>query len=133
MSAGRWTVVVTMVPLLLLAGCHRHAESFEPQYVMLTFNNGACQQNGTSGVVEVTADQPVIFQGATGDLSQFQIDFSSCPFASCPVNSPAGDSANVGKPTPASAGATFHYTGMSIDHERCNDTEDMGLRIRPGS
>jgi hypothetical protein len=132
-SAARWTALVISAFLLLLPGCHRNSESFEPQYIMLTFNNGACQQNGTNGVVEVVANQPVIFQGATGYLSQFQIDFSNCPFASCPVSSPAGDSANVGKPTPGSAGTTFHYAGMSINHERCTGTENMGLRVRPAS
>lgn len=133
MSSARWTALVPVASLLLLLGCHRTTQSFEPQYIMLTLDGGACEQNGSNGVVEVVANQPVIFQGATGDLSQFQIDFSNCPFASCPVTSPAGDSANVGKPTPASADSTFHYTDMTIDHQRCNDTENMGLRVRPGS
>jgi len=132
-SSARWMALVIPALLLLLPGCHRNTESFEPQYIMLTFNGGACEQNGSNGVVEVIANQPVIFQGATAMLTQFQIDFSNCPFASCPVSSPAGDSANVGKPTPGSAGTTFHYAGMTIDHERCNDTENMGLRVRPAS
>jgi hypothetical protein len=130
--SARWTALAISAFLLYLPGCHRSA-TLEPQYILLTFNGGACQQNGTNGVVEVSADQPVIYQGASGMLTQFQVQFTICPFASCPVNSPAGDSANVGKPLAASAGATFRYSGMSINNQRCIDADTMGLRVRPGS
>jgi hypothetical protein len=122
--------VAVVAALLLLSGCHRKTDTFEPQYILLTFNAGACQQNGSTGVVEVSSDQPVIYQGATEDLSQFQVEFSDCPFTKCPVRSLGGDSSNVGKPTAAAAGTTFHYAAMTINHQRCTDTENMGVRVR---
>ena len=102
-----------------------------PQYIMLTYNNGNCQQNGAA-VAEVDAQNAVIYQGAAA-ISQFNIQFQSCPFAStaCPVNSPNGSSINVGQPVPNAAGNYFGYTSVTIGGQQCNNVQSMGVRIKP--
>ncbi|MGA2903678.1 MAG: hypothetical protein ABSD98_07595 [Candidatus Korobacteraceae bacterium] len=116
--------------LLSLASCHRATTQPEPLYIMLTFNAGTCQQNGSYGVIDVYQNQAVIYQNAAV-LPEFQVRFAACPFASCPVNSPNGTSMNVGQPNSGTVGTTFNYTGMSINNQPCNDAEAMGVRIMP--
>ena len=56
--------------LVFLPSCHRHGgQSVGPQYIMLTYNNGNCQQNG-GAVAEVDTANNVIYQGAAA-ISQF--------------------------------------------------------------
>ena len=117
--------------LAVLAGCRsdKAPAAPGPQYVMLTYNGGNCQQNGGTGLVDIDPNQAVVYQGAS-TLSQFQIQLSSCPFASCPVNSPNGTSQNIGTPKPSAAGNTYYYSGMTIDNEKCTDMGTMGVRIK---
>ncbi len=98
---------------------------------MLTYNNGACQQNGSYGIVDVGPNQPVIYQGAA-PLRNFQVQFAECPFASCPVDSPHGISINVWKPKAGAAGNTFSYTGITINSQPCTNASGMGVHIMPG-
>jgi len=100
---------------------------------MLTYNNGNCQQNGSTGVIDVPSGQNVIYQGASA-LSQFNVGFSTCPFASgnCPVNSPNGTPMNVGQPTGSAVGNTYSYTGLTINNQTCTNGGQMGVRIKPG-
>jgi hypothetical protein len=118
--------------LIVLPGCHKTPASDEPFYIMLVYNGGNCEQNGGTGIVDVYANQPVIYQGATAQ-SQFQIQFTSCPLTAgnCPVNSPNGNSVNVGDPLSSAAGSTFMYTSMTIDNRPCNGATSMGVRVRP--
>jgi len=103
-----------------------------PQYIMLTYNNGTCQQNGQA-VVEVSTADTVIYQGAAA-ISQFNIQFQSCPFAStaCPVNSPNGTSVNVGQPQPNAGGNYYGYTSVTIGNQPCTNGPQMGIRVRGG-
>jgi len=133
MTRRDWRTVVVVLGLLMpLVGCHRQAAATGPQYIMLIYNDGSCEQNGSTGIIDIAANQPVIYQGATAQ-SQFKIQFTSCPLTAgnCPVNSPNGLSVNVGLPAANAAGSTFMYSGMSIDNEPCNDAQSMGVRIRP--
>lgn len=125
------TVLAAFVPVL--TGCNRQSGTAEPDplYIMLTQNGGACQQNGSDGVIDAWQGRPVIYQGAA-TLSEFQVQFTDCPFASCPVNSPNGISVNIGKPRPDTAGRIFTYSGLRIDHQECRDLGQMGLRVRSG-
>ncbi len=115
---------------VFLPGCHRSPASDEPLYIMLVYNDGDCEQNGGKGIVDIYAGQPVIYQGATAQ-SQFRIDFASCPLSAgnCPVNSPNGNSANVGPPMASAAGSTFLYSSMTIDNRPCNGVQSMGVRV----
>ncbi len=132
-SVRRLFVLAAVAGLLIfLPGCKSTKPGGQgPQYVMLTYNNGNCQQNGSSGVIDVVPNQAVIYQGASA-LSQFQIQFSSCPFASCPVSSPNGNSVNVGQPNTGAAGNTYYYSGMTINNQQCNDIGPLGVRVWPG-
>jgi hypothetical protein len=99
---------------------------------MLTFNGGTCEQNGSSGVIDVYQKQAVIYEAAA-ILTNFQVEFAACPFNSCPVSSPHGTSVNVGKPIAGAIGMTFNYRGLTIDNQNCTNAAQMGLRIKPAS
>ena len=132
-SAYRLLAFAVLLALVVfLPGCHKTPASNEPQYIMLTYNGGSCEQNGSTGVVDITANQALIYQGATAQ-SEFKIDFTSCPLSgsNCPVNSPNGTSVNVGPPLASSAGSTFMYRSMTIDNQPCNGSQNMGVRVRP--
>ena len=121
--------------LVVLPGCHSSPTGQQqgPQYIMLTYNNGNCQQNGSSGVIDIWSSQSVIYQGASA-LTEFQIQFSSCPFAAanCPVNSPNGNAINVGQPTGSAVNNTYYYSSMMINNQQCTLAGPMGVRVRPG-
>lgn len=129
--SNRCLLAIVVSLLLFLPSCHRNTTQSGPQYIMLTFNNGACEQNGSTDLVEISPDQPLIYQGAAS-LNQFEVQFNACPFGSCPVNSPHGTSMNVGQPNPGTAGKTFNYTGMTINNQSCSNGGAMGLRIKSG-
>jgi hypothetical protein len=138
MTSGRRLLALAVVTgfLLFLPGCHRGqgdgGKSLGPQYIMLTYNNGSCQQNGAA-VAEVDNANDVIYQGAAS-ISQFQINFASCPFASanCPVNSPNGTSVNVGRTLPNASGNYFQYTSVTIGGQQCTNGPQMGIRVKGG-
>jgi len=118
-----------------LLGCrHTPPTALGPFYIMLTYNSGSCQQNGSTGVIDVPSNQNVIYQAATS-LSQFNASFSgNCPFAAgnCPVNSPNGTPMNVGLPNGNAVNSTFMYSGLTMDNQQCTDAGAMGVRIKPG-
>jgi hypothetical protein len=114
-----------------LANCRRQSGERGPLYIMLTYNGGACEQNGSEGIIDIYQDQPVVYQTAA-ELTQFKVQFTACPFASCPVNSPHGTSVNVGAPNAGMAGTTFNYSGMSMNNEQCKDAASMGVHVSPG-
>ncbi len=115
--------------LFFLPGCHRAPKDPGPLYIMLMFNGGACEQNGSTDFLEVAPDRAVIYQTAA-ELTDFEVRFKACPFSSCPVSSPHGRSVNVGKPNPGSAGSTFDYSAITMDHQSCNNGGTMGLRVK---
>jgi hypothetical protein len=117
--------------LLFLSNCRQARKESGPQYIMLTFNAGACEQNGSTGVIEIDQNRAVIYQIAA-ELPQFEVRFKACPFASCPVTSPHGTSVNVGKPNAGAAGTTFTYSGLTINNQACNDAGAMGVHVKPG-
>ena len=131
MLCKRSALAVLTGTLLLLAACHHQTKETGPQYIMLTFNGGACEQNGTADVIEIHEGRGVVYQGASL-VSQFEVRFATCPFAECPVSSPHGTSVNVGQPNANSVGRTFNYIGMSINGDPCRNASSMGVRILPG-
>lgn len=118
--------------LMFLPACHHQTKETGPQYIMLTFNAGACEQNGSTDVVTVHQGRSVVYQGASL-VSQFEVRLNACPFAECPVNSPHGTSVNVGQPKMDAVGTTFNYTAMSINGDSCSNAASLGVRILPGS
>ncbi len=126
----RMAVAVVTGSLILFAGCQRGARPSGPLYIMLTFNGGACEQNGSIGVIDINQNQAVVYEGAA-IIDKFQVQFADCPFTSCPVDSPNGTPVNVGSPNAAAAGMTFNYTGFSIDDHPCNNARQLGVRVRP--
>ncbi|HLI63993.1 MAG TPA: hypothetical protein VKV05_11370 [Terriglobales bacterium] len=130
-GGGAVAVAILAVGLLLLSGCHRSPEKSPLVYIMLTYNGGVCEQNGSSGIVDVSPNQAVVYQGAA-PLSEFQVRFATCPFASCPVDSPYGTSENVGRPNPGTAGGTFQYSGLTMNNQPCQNAGVMGVRITSG-
>ena len=130
LSRHRRMGLIACLPLLLLTGCHKKTSDSGPQYIMLTFNNAACEQNGSTDVIEISPNQPVVYQGAA-TLRQFEVRFAAaCPFAACPVSSPHGTSMNIGPPNPATAGNTFNYSGMTINNEPCRNGATLGVHIK---
>ena len=129
----RIAAVAALGVFAALAGCHRDSQAKGPQYIMLMYNGGDCQQNGSDGIVDIYANQALIYQGATMQ-NEFQVRFTSCPLADgfCPVNSPNGNSVNVGTPLGSAAGSTFMYNGMTINHQLCKNADSMGVRVRAG-
>ncbi|MGA2370269.1 MAG: hypothetical protein ACLP3R_24105 [Candidatus Korobacteraceae bacterium] len=128
-SCRRSALAVMAILLFFLPGCHRAPKDSGPLYIMLMFNAGACEQNGSSGVIDVYQDQTVIYQTAA-ELAEFQVRFAACPFASCPANSPHGTSVNMGQPNAGIVGTIFNYSGMTINNQSCNDAEAMGIHIK---
>jgi hypothetical protein len=94
-------------------------------------SGGQCQQNGGTEIVEVFQNQQVVYQGANA-VSQFEVQFTRCPFASCPVTSANGSPVNVGQPNPGTAGNTYNYSGLTINNQQCSGVGPMGVRIKPG-
>ena len=113
--------------LVCLTSCQRVSANQNTQTISIKMNaDGTCQQNGSSGVIDINNTQPVSYQGAA-TLSQFQVQFSTCPFTSCPVNSPTGAAVNVGVPT-GTVGTTYNISAMTINNQQCKSVSGMGLR-----
>ena len=129
-SRYKWLALAVLAAFLVgLTSCqHVSAAQPAPQYISLSYNNGACQQNGSSGVIDIVQNQPVVFKGTT-KLTQFQAQFTSCPFSSCPVNSPSGAAVNVGQPT-GTVGTTYNYSSITINNQSCSGVGSMGLRVK---
>ena len=102
LTYSRAALAVLAAVLFFLPGCHRTPKDPGPLYIMLMFNGGACEQNGSTDVIEVPPDRAVIYQTAA-ELTDFEVRFTACPFSSCPVSSPHGRSVNVGQPNPGSS------------------------------
>lgn len=120
--------------LVVLPGCHGPTGQQQgPQYIMLTYNGGNCQQNGSTGVIDLWSSENVIYQGASA-LNQFQVQFSTCPFASanCPVNSPNGSAVNVGQPSGSAVNNTYYYSSLTINNQNCTNSGALGVRIKGG-
>jgi hypothetical protein len=131
-SRYSWLALAVLAASLVgLTSCQRvTAAQPATQYVSLSYNGGSCQQNGSSGVIDISQSQPVVFQGAT-KLTQFQVQFTSCPLSSCPVNSPNGAAINAGQPT-GTVGTTYTYSSITINNQSCNSgVGSMGLRVKP--
>jgi hypothetical protein len=131
-SRSSWVALAFLAACLVcLTSCqHVNAGQPSPQYVNLSYNGGSCQQNGSTGIIDLYQNEPVVFQGAA-TLSQFQAQFTTCPFSACPVSSPTGAAVNVGQPT-GTVGTTYNYSGITINNQQCNNMQGMGVRIKGG-
>ena len=128
----RWLAFALLVTSLAwLTGCQRVTASQNTQTVAISMNvDGTCTQNGSSGVIELAPAQPVMYQGAANS-TQFQIQFTSCPFSSCPVSSPNGMAVNVGAPT-GTPGTTYNISSMTINNQACKGVGSMSVKIKGG-
>jgi hypothetical protein len=132
----RFALPVVLALLIVLPSCSKLAVGQPgPFTISLAYNGGQCTQNGSTGVIDVEQDWDVTYQGAAA-LSEFNVQFSSCPFAAgkCPVNSPQGATQNPGTPTAASVNNTYYYSSVTINGQSCNNgTNTFGVHIKPGT
>jgi len=117
--------------LVCLTSCQRVRANQNTQTVSIQMNaDGTCTENGSASVIELYKNEPVVYQGAA-TLQQFSVQFSTCPFASCPVTSPTGASVNVGAPS-GTVGTTYNLSSMTINNQQCKTVGSMGVRIKNG-
>jgi len=131
-SGSRWLTLALLVASLIgLTSCQRVSANQATQTVAISMNaDGTCTQNGSSGVIDLYKSQPVVYQGAA-TLQQFQVQFSTCPFGSCPVNSPSGAAVNVGAPS-GTVGTTYNLSSVTINNQTCKSVGSMGVRLKGG-
>ena len=128
----RWLALTALTAsLVAFTSCQRISANQNTQTISITMSgDGTCQQNSSSGVIDIYKNEPVMYQGAA-NLTQFQVQFSTCPFSSCPVSSPSGTAVNVGAPT-GTVGTTYNLSSMTINNQQCKSIGAMGLRIKNG-
>ena len=120
-----WVVLAVLVVLMICPTTYQRVNAQNSLTITLTNSNGTCQQNGSTGVIQVTPTTSVTYQ-ASGNTTPFQVSFSSCPFATCPINQ------STGAQTPsANANGTYNYSAMSVNGQSCNNVSSMGLRVKP--
>ena len=135
----RFALPLLIAFLTILPGCqeHRPVGLVGPLTIKLANNNGQCTQNGSTGVIDVEEGQDVTYDLAVaGANPQFDVQFSSCPFASakCPANSPQGTPQDVGTPTASAVNNTYYYSSVTVNTLPCNNgAGTFGLRIKPGT
>jgi hypothetical protein len=126
----RWLALAAVALSLVCLTSHRHVRAAQPnpQYITLSLSGSTCEQDGGTGPVDVYEGTQVIFTGS--GLSEFQVQFSSCPFNSCPVNSSDGSAVDVGVPT--GAVGTYSYSSMTINNQACSvGSMGIGLKNHP--
>ena len=135
----RFALPLLIAFLTILPGCQEHhpVGLVGPLTIKLANNNGQCTQNGSTGVIDVVEGQDITYELAVaGANPQFDVQFSSCPFASakCPVNSPQGTPQDVGTPTASAVNNTYYYSSVTVNNQACNNgASTFGLRIKPGT
>ena len=135
----RFALPLLIAFLTILPGCQEnHPVGLVGSLtIKLANNNGQCTQNGSTGVIDVEEGQDVTYELAVaGANPQFDVQFSSCPFASakCPVNSPQGTPHDVGTSTAASVNNTYYYSSVTVNTLPCNNgAGTFGLHVRPGT
>ncbi len=122
MTSRAWValVVLVLVAFAITPGQLLNAQT--SQTITLSYNGGACQQNGSSSQVTVSPTTSVTYQPQNPG-NPFQVSFSSCPFATCPVT------AATGAQTPTGTG-TFNYASVTINGQTCNNPGALGLRVK---
>jgi hypothetical protein len=135
----RFALPLLIAFLTILPGCQEHhpVGLVGPLTIKLANNNGQCTQNGSTGVIDVVEGQDITYELAVaGANPQFDVQFSSCPFASakCPANSPQGTPQDVGTPTASAVNNTYYYSSVTVNNQACNNgASTFGLRIKPGT
>jgi hypothetical protein len=135
---SRFALLLVMVLLIHLPACNRERPvAAGALTITLAISNGQCTQNNSTGVIDVEDDQDVTYElGAAGANPQFNVQFSSCPFASanCPVNSPQGTSKNAGTPTASAVNNTYYYSSVTVNNQSCkNGSGTFGFHVKPGT
>lgn len=129
---SRFALAVVPALLIVLTSCNKPTVAQAgPFAITLAYNNGQCTQNGSTGVIDVEQDWDVTYKTASA-MTPFNVQFSSCPFATgkCPVSS--GGSQNPGTPTASSVNNTYYYSTVSINNQTCNNGPGtLGLHIKP--
>ena len=131
-SGSRWLALALLVAsLICLTSCQRVSANQNTQTVAVAMNaDGTCTQNSSSGVIDLYKSQSVTYQGPSNS-TQFQVQFSTCPFGSCPVSSPSGTAVNAGTPT-GTIGTTYNLSSMTINNTQCKTVGSMGVRLKGG-
>ena len=132
----RFALPVVLVCITILAACQKPpVETIPPLTISLAYNQGQCTQNGSTVVIDVTEGTDVTIQGPSA-TTPFQVQFSSCPFASgkCPANSPQGGAQDMGAPTASAVNNTYYYSSVSIGNQSCNNgVSTFGMHVKPGT
>jgi hypothetical protein len=134
----RFALSVVLALLIVLPSCKKNVVGAPgPYQISLSYNatTGQCTQNNSSGVLDVDDNWTVSYIGSSV-TTPFDVEFSSCPFATgkCPVSSPNGGSQNVGTPVPASVNNTYYYSSITINGQTCNNGPGTyGVHIKPGT
>jgi hypothetical protein len=134
---SRFAFPLVLALLIVLPSCEKKTVvgASGPYPIALAYNNGQCTQNGSTGVLDVDDNWTVTYEGPSA-TTPFNVEFSSCPYATgkCPVSSPQGGSQNVGTPTSSSVNNTYYYSSVSINNQPCNNSPGtFGMHVKPGT
>jgi hypothetical protein len=93
--------------------------------------DNTCQQNGSTGNVQVASGQNVTYQGGAAALSQFDVVFpaTSTPFASAVISSPNGAATSAGAFS-GTANTPYAYSSLTINNRQCSNPGSLGLIMR---
>ncbi len=93
--------------------------------------DNTCQQNGSTGNVQVASGQNVTYQGGAVALSQFAVVFpaTSTPFASAVVSSPNGAATSAGAFN-GTANRVYTYSSLTINSRTCSNPGSLGLIMK---
>jgi hypothetical protein len=93
--------------------------------------DNTCQQNESTGNVQVASGQNVTYQGGAVALSQFEVVFpaTSTPFASAVISSPTGAATSAGAFS-GTANTPFAYKSLTINNRTCSNPGSLGLIMK---
>lgn len=136
---SRLALPVLLALLIVLPACKKEqpVQGSSSLTIKLANANGQCTQNGSTGVIDVEQDQDVTYElDVAGANTQFNVQFSSCPFASgkCPADSPQGTAQDMGTPTASAVNNTYYYSSVTVNNQTCtNGSGTLGLHVKPGT
>ena len=92
--------------------------------------DNTCQQNGSTGNVQVASGQNVTYQGGAAALSQFKVVFpAAIPFSSAVIDSPNGAATSAGAFN-GTANTAYTYSSLTINNRQCSNPGSLGLIMR---
>lgn len=134
----RLFVFAVVVVLLVTSTSWQRADADTTNInLVLNYNGGNCTQtttSGGSGVIDLSQSQNTVTYQSQNAVTQFTVSFAanSCPYSSCPINSPSGSPAAAGQPITGSVGKTYTYSSVTFGtNQTCNNPQQLGVRVKP--